>query len=128
MKKTILVLTLALVMVFVVGLAAGCAEAKTVTETRTTTQVATVTFTPPTVPNATITRTITQTFGTVIQTTVVALTGPAPLIPHGSEVMGMYGPCFSCHPIPAGHTGRVANEDLCGQCHLQGAIRPDLMP
>jgi hypothetical protein len=128
MKKTILTLSLALALIFVVGLAAGCAEATTVTETRTTTQVATVTFTPPTSPNATFTVTITQTIGTLTQTSVVALDGPAPAIPHGSEIAGMYGPCFSCHPIPAGHTGRVANEDLCGQCHVQGAIRPDLMP
>ena len=74
---------------------------------------------PPSGPNVT-TVTVIQTMGTEVQTSLVVLASAAPKIPHGSTVNGMYGPCFSCHPIPAGHTGRIANEGLCSTCHLQG--------
>ncbi len=107
MKKNVLLVTVAAVLLLV-GLLAGCA--KTVT----------VTVTGPPAPGATIITTITQVVGIETQTSVVALTGVPPKIPHGATVGGMYGPCFSCHPIPAGHTGRIANESFCGQCHQQG--------
>jgi hypothetical protein len=96
--------------VLLVALVAGCASTKTVT----------VVVPGPAGPTGTLTKTITQIIGTQTQTTAVALSGPAPKIPHGSTVEGMYGSCFTCHPIPAGHTGRIANEDFCSQCHLQG--------
>ena len=64
--------------------------------------------------------TVTETYGTV--TTAILLTGPPPLIPHEGSVQGMYGMCFTCHQIPAGHEGRIANQDLCGDCHKQGPV------
>ena len=136
MKKYLILAVCMSLVIFVVGLAAcsGTTETvtqtstKTLTQTQTQTQVITATFTPPTSPNATITRTVTQTIGNTTQVSVVALTGDPPLIPHSDTINGMYGPCFSCHPVPAGHEGRIANQDFCGQCHLQGPINPTLLP
>ena len=136
MKKILLLSVCILTVVIVAGLAA-CAGAtetitqtatKTTTQTQTQTQVVTATFTPPTVGNATITKTVTQTIGNTTQVSVVALTGEPPLIPHSGTINGMYGPCFSCHPVPVGHTGRIAAEDFCNQCHLQGPVSPTLLP
>jgi hypothetical protein len=109
MKKNVLLIMIVSA-ILLVALVAGCASTKTVT----------LVVTGPAGPAGTITKTITQIFGTETQTSIVALSGPAPKIPHGSTVNGMYGPCFSCHPIPAGHTGRLANDDTCSQCHEQG--------
>ncbi len=98
---------------------AGCGATKTVTLVLTDTSAA---------PNATITRTVVQALApNDIETSLVLLTGEPPKVPHGTTVGGMYGPCFSCHPIPAGHTGRIAQEDVCSQCHQQGPIDPNLL-
>lgn len=64
--------------------------------------------------------TVTLTYGTVTETT--ALTGFAPVIPHGATIEGLYGFCFDCHAVPAGHVGRIANQNLCMTCHEQGPI------
>jgi nitrate reductase cytochrome c-type subunit len=105
-------------------LGAACASSKTVTvtqiQTRTENQTATV--------KTTIIKTITQTIGGETQTSVVTLTGVPPLIPHPIDVVqGLYGSCFQCHPIPVGHTGRIANQDLCSECHQLGPIDPNLV-
>ena len=114
-KRILLVTTCALLLTS--ALLAGCAGTKTIT------QVITEPGATVTAPGATIPVTIIQTFGTgtaQVQTSVVMLTGPAPKIPHAATVEGLYGFCFNCHPIPAGHTGRIANQDLCMDCHEQG--------
>jgi hypothetical protein len=103
---------LSLVILSLLLAAIGCSSAGTVTVYITDSKA-------PTGPNVT-TVTVIQTMGTQVETSLVVLAGAAPKIPHGSTVNGMYGPCFSCHPIPAGHQGRIANEDLCSTCHLQG--------
>ena len=102
----------------------GCASVKTVTTTQIQTRVANETATVPT----TIITTITQIIGGQTETSEVTLTGVPPMIPHGTDIQGDYGACFICHPIPPGHTGRVANENTCGQCHEQGPIAPNLVP
>jgi hypothetical protein len=112
MNKKLLFVLAGILMVAVLAFA-GCAGS-----TQTVTLVLTDSK-PPTGPNVT-TVTITQTLGTQVQTSAVVLAGAAPKIPHGSTVEGMYGMCFDCHPIPAGHTGRIANQSLCSTCHEQG--------
>jgi hypothetical protein len=121
--KRLMILLLCVLLVML-SLGAACTSSKTVTVTLIQTRTGIQTNTVPT----TITTTITQVFGGQTESSVVVLTGLPPLIPHGTTVNGMYGPCFSCHPIPAGHTGRIANEDLCSQCHKQGPYDPYLLP
>jgi len=74
----------------------------------------------PTGTSLTINATVTAIVGTY--TTVTVLSGVPPVIPHAATVEGFYGFCFNCHDIPAGHVGRVANQDLCGDCHQQGPV------
>ena len=74
----------------------------------------------PTGTSLTINATITAGVGTY--STVTVLSGIPPVIPHGTTVEGFYGFCFNCHLIPEGHVGRVADQDLCGDCHQQGPI------
>ena len=124
MKKKILIGSVMCAMLIVVSLGAACASTKTVTTTQIQTRTQNQTATVPT----TIIKTITQTIGGETQTSVVTLTGVPPLIPHPIDVVqGVYGSCFQCHPIPEGHTGRIANQDLCTECHQLGPIDPNLV-
>lgn len=110
--------------VILATLGVACASTKTVTVTQIQTRTQNQTATVPT----TIVKTITQTIGGETQTSVVTLTGVPPLIPHPIDVVkGSYGTCFQCHPIPAGHEGRLANETLCIECHQLGPIDPNLV-
>jgi len=121
MKKLVLLASLVCVLAIVAALGVACATTKTVTVTQTRTQNQT-----NTVPT-TIIKTITQTIAGDTQTSVVTLTGNPPLIPHPIDVVnGSYGTCFQCHPIPAGHEGRLANEFTCTQCHQPGPVDPNL--
>ena len=123
MKSKVWLVLVACLLV-VVSLAGACASTKTVTITQIQTRTQNQTATVATV----ITRTITQTIGGETQISEVVLTGEPPLIPHPIDVVqGSYGTCFQCHPIPAGHTGRLANESLCEQCHVVGPIDPNLV-
>lgn len=122
--KKLCIASLAFGLVIVMTLGVACSSTKTVTVTQIQTRTENQTATVPT----TIIKTITQTVGGETQTTVVTLTGVPPFIPHPTDVVqGLYGSCFQCHPIPAGHTGRIANENLCTECHALGPIDPNLV-
>lgn len=114
--KRLLVVSLACVLVITVSLFAGCAG---------TTKTVTVPGLPPIVPT-TMVKTVTQTFGPTVETSVVTLTGVPPKVPHPMDIGAVYGEnqyygvCFSCHPIPAGHEGRLANMYVCQECHVEG--------
>jgi nitrate reductase cytochrome c-type subunit len=124
LKNKVLIVSLACMLVAASAIAASCASTKTLTVTQIQTRTRNVTATVP----ATIVKTITQTIGGEVQTLNVTLTGTPPLIPHPIDVVqGVYGACFQCHPIPLGHTGYLANQDVCTQCHLPGPIDPNLV-
>jgi len=124
MKKGLLFLSLVCaVALLALGVACG-----TSTVTVTTTQIQTRTQNQTATVPTTVIKTITQTIAGETQVSVVTLTGQPPLIPHPIDVVqGSYGTCFQCHPIPAGHEGRLANETLCTQCHLLGPMDPNLV-
>jgi hypothetical protein len=106
----------------------GVACSSTATQTVTTTQIQTRTQNQTATVPTTIVKTITETIGGEVTTSAVTLTGTPPLIPHPIDVVnGLYGSCFQCHPIPPGHTGYLANQDLCTQCHQLGPIDPNLV-
>jgi nitrate reductase cytochrome c-type subunit len=124
MQNKALIILAAGLLILVAVAGASCASTSTVTvtqiQTRTQNQTATVA--------TTFVKTITQTIGGEVSTLPVTLTGTPPLIPHPIDVVqGVYGSCFQCHPIPAGHTGFLANEDTCTQCHQLGPIDPNLV-
>jgi hypothetical protein len=127
MKKSLLFtgsLLLAVLMLATLAVACGGTNTVTVTTTQIQTRTENQTATVPT----TIIKTITQTIGGETQTSVVTLTGAVPSIPHPIDVVqGLYGSCFMCHPIPFGHSGRLANQDTCTECHALGPIDPNLV-
>ena len=129
MKKRLLIGSLVCITIAVTTLGVACASGSTtVTQVVTTTQIQTRTLNTTAIIPTTIVTTITQTIGGETQTSVVTLTGTPPLIPHPIDVVqGLYGSCFQCHPIPAGHEGRLANETTCTQCHKLGPIDPNLV-
>jgi nitrate reductase cytochrome c-type subunit len=130
MKRRILLGSFVCAILVVASLGVACSTTQTVTNTQTitTTQIQTRTQNQTTTVPTTIITTITQTVAGEAQTSVVTLTGVPPLIPHPIDVVqGSYGTCFQCHPIPPGHTGRIANEDLCTQCHQLGPVDPNLV-
>ncbi len=126
MRNKVLIVLAAglLVLIAVAGASCASASVSTVTITQIQTRTQNATATVPT----TIVKTITQTIGGEVSTLPITLTGTPPLIPHPIDVVqGLYGSCFQCHPIPAGHTGFLANQDTCTQCHQLGPIDPNLV-
>jgi len=55
---------------------------------------------------------------TVAGDTGAALPVSVPQTPHPLQKLN-FSMCFSCHPIPPGHTGRLAVEAVCTECHIQ---------
>jgi len=102
MKKGFLLLLLLSVLLMIGLFLASCT---TDGETTTRTETKTVTF----LPAATGTPSTAET------------PGVAPLTPHPVDWAFSAGfpLCFNCHPIPPGHEGRMAQEDVCLTCHMQ---------
>jgi len=114
MKKAFL-LTLSIISLVVVLLVSACVATKTVTLEREITGT------------GGITRTISQFIGPTTQISIVVMAGEPPVVPH--NIVGYSGvlPCFTCHPIPPGHEGRLLEFEVCTQCHKEGPVSLDII-
>lgn len=100
MNKRILLTLLAISLLVLSAAVISCTQAgpvtKTVANTTTSFSTITVTKTQDTLPPGSV----------------------PPATPHNITALEWTN-CYGCHPIPLGHTGRIAQEEVCSECHYE---------
>jgi hypothetical protein len=65
-------------------------------------------------------KTVTQTVRVVVTVsagTASSIPQEVPQSPHPLNLV--FGSCFNCHHVPAGHEGRMVAVEICGDCHVE---------
>lgn len=100
MNNRVLLVLLGICLIVLSALMVACTQVeevtKTITNTTTSFSTITITKTQDTLPPGSV----------------------PPATPHNLSALEWTN-CYGCHPIPAGHTGRIAQEEVCGECHYQ---------